>query len=158
MRKIHWFPLFCCLVIPLSVGALGGMWTAESVGTWYAGLHKPEFNPPNSLFGPVWTVLYLLMGVSSYLIWEERKKKHDFFWAMLVYALQLLLNLLWSFLFFHQKQIGMALVEIVLLLLAILTNAFVFFRIRPLAGLLYIPYFLWVIFASYLTYSIYILN
>ena len=157
-KKFQFLPFILCLIIPLAIGAIGGFFTFESVKTWYTTLNKPSFNPPNNIFGPVWTTLYILMGISSYLVWKRRKIVSGYQWAAAIYLLQLILNLMWSFLFFYQHQIGFALVEIGILLLTIIINAFLFYRINKSAGLLFIPYILWVSFASYLTYSIYILN
>ncbi|MBC7616584.1 MAG: tryptophan-rich sensory protein [Pedobacter sp.] len=157
-QKFQFLPFIICLLIPLAIGALGGFFTFESVKTWYITLNKPSFNPPNGIFGPVWTTLYILMGISSYLIWQKRKVIMGYHLAFFTYILQLILNLMWSFLFFYQRQIGLALVEIGVLLITIITTAFLFYRIDKRAGLLFIPYIIWVSFASYLTYSIYILN
>lgn len=153
------FPAFViCLLIPLIIGAIGGFFTMESVKTWYTTLNKPSFNPPNVVFGPVWTTLYILMGISSYLVWLKRKIVSGYSWAVTIYFVQLILNLMWSFLFFYHHQIGLALVEIIVLLVMIIITAFIFYRINRVAGLLFLPYILWVSFASYLTYSIFILN
>lgn len=157
-KKFQFFPILLCLIIPLSIGAIGGFLTFDSVRTWYPTLNKPAFNPPNSIFGPVWSALYIIMGISSYLVWSKRKIVSGYWWAVGIYVLQLILNLTWSFLFFYQHQIGFALVEIGVLLLTIIVNAFIFFRIDKVAGWLFLPYILWVSFASYLTYSIFILN
>ncbi len=157
-KKFQFLPFIICLLIPLAIGALGGYFTFESVKTWYTTLNKPSFNPPNSIFGPVWTTLYFLMGISSYLVWRKRKTVSGYNWALGIYVLQLLLNLMWSFLFFFQQQIGFALVEIGILWVTIIITAFLFYRIDKVSGLLFIPYILWVSFASYLTYSIYLLN
>ncbi|TCC89417.1 tryptophan-rich sensory protein [Pedobacter frigiditerrae] len=157
-NRFQFFPFIICLLIPLAIGAIGGFLTFESVKTWYTTLNKPSFNPPNWIFGPVWTTLYILMGISSYLVWQRRKIVSGYSWAVGVYLLQLLLNLMWSYLFFYQQQIGFALIEIGILLLTIIVNTFIFYRINKIAGLLFIPYILWVSFASYLTYSIFILN
>ncbi|WP_199136637.1 TspO/MBR family protein [Pedobacter sp. ASV12] len=156
--KFQFVPFLICLFIPLFVGFLGSMLTLDSVKTWYLTLNKPAFNPPNAVFGPVWSLLYVLMGISSYLVWKKRKTAMGYSWAIGIYALQLLLNLMWSFLFFYQHQIGFALIEIGLLLLTIIINAFIFYRIDKTAGWLFVPYILWVSFASYLTYSISLLN
>lgn len=156
--KFQFFPFLICIAIPLAIGALGGFFTMESVKTWYTTLNKPNFNPPNWIFGPVWTTLYILMGISSYLVWKRRKTDLSYDWAVVVYLLQLVLNLMWSFLFFYQHQIGAALIEIGILLIAIIINTFLFYRIHKVAGWLFLPYILWVSFASYLTYSIFILN
>ena len=157
-NKFQLLPFVICLFIPLVIGAIGSIFTFESVKTWYTTINKPSFNPPNNIFGPVWTTLYILMGISSYLIWKKRKVVSGYHWAISIYSLQLILNLMWSFLFFYQHQVGFSLVEIGVLLLTIITTAFLFYRIDKTAGLLFIPYILWVSFASYLTYSIYILN
>lgn len=147
-----------CLAIPLSIGFLGSMFTMESVKTWYTTINKPSFNPPNWVFAPVWTTLYVLMGIASFRVWQKRKTMQWFHWAVIVYIVQLVFNLMWSFIFFELHQIGFALIEIVLLLLLILINAFIFYRFDKLAGWLFLPYFLWVSFATYLTYAIFILN
>jgi len=157
-KKFQFVPFVICLLIPLAIGAIGGFFTMESVKTWYTTLNKPSFNPPNGIFGPVWTSLYILMGIASYLVWRKREIVSGYSWAFRIYFVQLILNLLWSFLFFHQHQIGAALIEILVLLATIITNAFIFYRIDRVAGWLFLPYILWVSFASYLTYSIFILN
>ena len=157
-KKFQFLAFIICLLIPLAIGAIGGYFTFESVKTWYTTLNKPTFNPPNSIFGPVWTSLYIIMGISSYLIWKKRNTVSGYNWALGMYLLQLFLNLMWSFLFFFQRQIGFALVEIAILWLTIIITAFLFYRMDKPAGLLFIPYILWVSFASYLTFSIYILN
>jgi benzodiazapine receptor len=158
LKKFQLIPFFICLVIPLAIGVLGSFLTMESVKTWYTTLNKPTFNPPNQIFGPVWSTLYLLMGISSYVVWKRRKIVSGYNWAILVYVLQLLLNLMWSYLFFYEHRIGLSLIEIIILLITIICNAILFYRIKKIAGLLFIPYILWVSFASYLTYSIFILN
>jgi benzodiazapine receptor len=146
------------LLIPFIFAFLGGMLTINSVKTWYPGIQKPSFNPPNWLFGPVWSVLFTLIGISSYLIWIKRHQIAHVPRTAAIYFIQLILNLGWSFLFFYTHQIGAALIEIVALLVAILVNGLVFYRIDKTAGLLYIPYFIWVSFATLLTYNIFILN
>ncbi len=151
-------PFIICLTIPLLVGFLGSLLTRQSVDTWYKTINRPSFNPPDWVFAPVWTSIFIMIGVASYLVWRKRKVVTGYGWSVVVYILQLLLNLMWSYLFFFHHQIGFALIEIIILLIAIIANAFIFFRINKVAGLLYIPYILWVSFASYLTYSIFILN
>ncbi len=149
--------LLLCLVIPLTVGFLSGMATVESITTWYAGLNKPFFNPPNYLFGPVWTLLYTLMGVSLFLVLREgphplRSK------AIIIFSVQLALNAAWSFLFFYFQSPGWALLEIGIMWVCILYMIFMFGRIKRIAGLLQIPYLLWVSFATLLNAAIYYLN
>lgn len=157
-QKFQFVPFIICLIIPLAVGAISGFFTMESVKTWYTTLNKPSFNPPNYLFGPVWSTLYAIMGVASYLVWKKRNVAKNYTLAASVYFIQLILNLMWSFIFFYQQQIGFALIEIIILLIAIIINSVLFYRINKVAGLLYIPYIMWVSFATVLTYSIYMLN
>ena len=147
-----------CLAIPLLIGFIGSQFTMESVKTWYLTINRPSFNPPNWVFAPVWTTLYVLMGIASFRVWQRRKTAEWFHWAVIIYFVQLIFNLMWSFIFFELHQIGFALVEIILLLLLIVINAFIFYRFDKLAAWLFLPYFLWVSFATYLTYSIFILN
>ncbi|WP_316810971.1 TspO/MBR family protein [Pedobacter heparinus] len=146
------------IAIPLAVGAIGAFFTASSVKTWYVTLAKPSFNPPNEIFAPVWTSLYILMGISAYLVWQKRHTITQFPRTIAIYLIQLVLNLMWSFIFFYAHQLGVALFEIIALLLAVIINAWVFYKINKVAGLLFIPYILWVSFATVLTYNIFILN
>jgi len=146
------------LLIPLSIGAVGGYLTQESVNTWYPTLNKPSFNPPNWIFAPVWTTLYILIGISAYLVWQKRKQIEHLPRTIAIYFIQLVLNLMWSFLFFYSRLIGAAFYEILALLLVIVLNAVVFYKIDKTAGLIFIPYFIWVSFATVLTYSIFKVN
>ncbi|KQR71396.1 TspO/MBR family protein [Pedobacter sp. Leaf176] len=146
------------IAITLGVGALGGLSTAKSVQTWYPTLNKPDFNPPNWLFAPVWISLYILIGIAAYLVWIRRDKIVHFPRTVAIYSIQLILNLAWSFIFFYLHEIGFALAEILGLLVIIIINALVFYKINKWAGLIFIPYILWVSFASFLTYNIFILN
>ena len=114
MNKSQIFKLIASIILPLALGAIAGMFTSQSVAGWYAILNKPSFNPPNWIFGPVWTTLYMLMGISLYLIWKQDASKERNL-AILVFLLQLLLNFGWSFIFFYFNMIGFALVEINLL-------------------------------------------
>lgn len=146
------------IALTLSIGALGGLATAKSVQTWYPTLNKPSFNPPNWLFAPVWTSLYIIIGIAAYLVWVKRDKIEHFPRTVALYLIQLILNLSWSFIFFYLHEIGFALAEIIMLLIAIIANAITFYKIDKVAGLLFIPYILWVSFATFLTYNIFILN
>lgn len=152
------FIFIICIAIPLGIGFLGSTFTMESVKTWYTTISKPSFNPPNWLFAPVWTTLYILMGIASFRVWQKRKTNEWFHWAVIIYILQLAFNLMWSYIFFELHQLGVALIEIGFLLLLIIINAFIFYRFDKIAGWLFLPYFLWVSFATYLTYSIFMLN
>ena len=152
------FAFIISIAIPLAMGDIGGWFTSQYVKTWYLTLNKPSFNPPNWIFAPVWTILYILMGISAYLIWLKRKEVEHFSRTAAIYLLQLVLNVMWSFLFFYAHEIGLAFFEIIALLIAIIINARVFYKIDKTAGLLFIPYILWVSFATILTYSIFSLN
>lgn len=145
------------LLLCLLVGGIGGAITATSVDSWYQTLQKPAFNPPDWLFAPVWTSLYVMMAVAAWRVW--RRVGFSAGWkALTVFFLQLGLNLLWSYLFFGMSRIDLALIEIIILLTVILINGLLFWRIDRLAGLLFVPYVLWVIFASFLNFSLLMLN
>jgi tryptophan-rich sensory protein len=155
MRKIY--KLIIALLIPLTAGGIGSFFTASSVRDWYLTLEKPMLNPPSWVFGPVWTALFLLMGYALYLVWtdESGKRKRLAYW---VFGIQVALNLLWSIIFFGLQSPGGALIEIVFLWLAILATIILFAKFSRLAAWLLVPYILWVSFASYLNYSIWMLN
>ena len=157
MNKSKIFKLIVSLDLPLGLGAIAGLFTANAVPAWYATLNRPSFNPPSWVFGPVWTTLYLLMGFSLFLIWIQSpdKKRNT---AIFVFFLQQTLNFAWSFLFFYFNMIGLALIEIILLWICILIMIVLFYRIKPLAAYINIPYLLWVTFASVLNASYYFLN
>ena len=146
------------IAFTLGIGALGAWATLQSVKTWYPTLNKPTFNPPDWLFRPVWTTLYVLIGIATYLVWIRRDKIVHFPRTVAIYLIQLILNLGWSFIFFYLREVGFALAEIILLLIIIVINASMFYKINKWAGLIFIPYILWVSFASFLTYNIFILN
>lgn len=149
--------LSICILTPLLVGAISGYFTSTSITTWYVSLNKPSFNPPNYLFGPVWTTLYIIMGISLFLVLNKAKdlEKNK---IIFVFIIQLILNFLWSFLFFKFQQLGLALVEILIMWCSILFMIIVFYKTNKLAALINIPYLLWVSFATILTYSINTLN
>jgi translocator protein len=157
MKKSNIIKLIISIIVPLGIGAIAGIFTSDAVPTWYETLNKPSFNPPNWIFGPVWTTLYFLMGVSLFLIWKQPANKERTK-AIQVFIIQLVLNFCWSFLFFYYHQIGLALVEIILLWLSIAVMILLFFRIKPLAAYINIPYFFWVTFASVLNAAYYFLN
>jgi len=145
------------LLVCLVVSGIGGLVTATSVGGWYATLNKPVFNPPNWVFGPVWTVLYLAMAVAAWRVWR-RAESIGRIRALAVFGIQLGLNLLWSVLFFGFQQIGLTLVDIVLLLTAITLNARLFWHIDRVAGWFFVPYIVWVVYATALNGSLWLLN
>jgi translocator protein len=157
MKISHTIKLIISILLPLSVGAIAGMFTSQAVPIWYASLNKPSFSPPNWVFGPVWTTLYILLGISFFLIWkEEASKERDL--AIKVFSIQMLLNFAWSFLFFYFNLIGATLIEIILLWTSIAAMIYLFYKIKPLAAYLNIPYLLWVSFATILNAGYYFLN
>ena len=156
---VTWVVLAAFLALNLLVASLGGWITASSVETWYQTINRPSFTPPDQVFGPVWTTLYLLMGLSAWRIWlQERTRGIHVTRALSLYFIQLGLNLLWSFLFFGLMNPLLAFLEIILLWIAILLTLVHFFRISRIAGMLLIPYLLWASFAAILNFEIVRLN
>lgn len=152
------FALVVAVAIPLLAGGIGGIVTAQALPGWYQQLEKPAWNPPDWLFGPVWTVLYITMGVASWLVWRMGWDVPRVRIALGVFAAQLLFNLLWSLIFFGWQQIGLALVEIILLWGLVGITTLRFFSLSPLAGTLMFPYWLWTGFAAALNAAIWWLN
>jgi len=157
------------IAINVAISALGGWATAASVGTWYQALAKPAFNPPDWIFAPVWSALYLMIAIAGWRAWrrgdgqarggeEAGGARREVRLALMAYAVQLALNLSWSFVFFGARLIGPALAVIVALLAAILANAFLFWRIDRAAGALLLPYAAWVSFAAVLNAALWRLN
>lgn len=157
MSKKNIAKLIISIALPLVLGSVAGMFTSQSVPDWYAALNKPAFNPPDWIFGPVWTLLYLLMGISFFMVWKQEKGKLRNL-AILIYSVQMFLNFAWSFIFFYFKLIGLALVEIVLLWCAIILMLVLFKKIKPIAAYINTPYLLLVSFAAILNAAYYILN
>ena len=157
MKINNFTKLLISILPPLAVGAIAGFFTSKAIPGWYASLNQPSFNPPNWIFGPVWTTLYILMGISLFIIWQlpstEIRKQ-----SIRIYWIQLILNFIWSFLFFYFKNIGLALIEIVILWLSIILMLRLFYQAKPMASYLNLPYILWVSFATALNISYYILN
>lgn len=143
--------------ICLLVGALGAAVTAISVSTWYTGIAKPSFNPPNAVFGPVWTALYVLMAIAAWRVWRSADGNATRA-PLTLFALQLALNLGWSVAFFGLRSIGLALVVILALDIAVLATALKFRRIDGLAAALLVPYLAWIAFATLLNAAICRLN
>jgi tryptophan-rich sensory protein len=150
--------LMIALGAPIAVGGLSGLATARGVSTWYPTLIKPSFNPPAWVFGPVWTLLYVMMGVAAFLVWRRGFDAEGVRLALTIFAIQLALNGLWSILFFGIRQPGWALAEIIVLWIAIGLTALRFWRLVPAAGLLLLPYWAWVSFATVLNASLWWLN
>lgn len=157
MNKSKIIKLLVSIALPIGLGAIAGIFTAEAVPNWYATLNQPSFNPPNWVFGPVWSALYVILGISFFMIWNTPQNRRRNI-AISVFLFQLLLNFGWSFLFFYFHIIGIALIEIIFLWINILTMMILFYRIKPLTAYLNIPYLLWVSFASILNAAYFILN
>lgn len=145
------------IALCLGAGGLGSLATAPKIPTWYAALEKPPGNPPSWVFGPVWTTLYVMMGVAAWLVWRRPPGEARSL-ALRMFAVQLLLNTLWSFLFFGLESPGAAFLEIVCLWVAIVATAALFRHVSPVAGWLLVPYGAWVAFASYLNLALWRLN
>jgi benzodiazapine receptor len=148
-------PLLGFLILTLGVGAAASLFTAPEIPTWYAGLAHPAIAPPNWLFAPVWTALYVLMGFAAWRVWKKTGLKSP---EMIAFAVQLILNFAWSALFFGLHRIGAALMELAVLDLAILVTAILFARRDRIAGLLLLPYLAWSLFASVLNHAFWQLN
>jgi tryptophan-rich sensory protein len=143
------------IVLTLAVGALAAVATEPEIAGWYGALNKPSFNPPNWLFAPVWTALYVIMAVAAWRVWRVVGLKSV---PLVLFFVQLALNFAWSFLFFRFYLIGVALADIGLLLILIVATAIAFWQRDRLAGLLFLPYIAWVVFASALNLAIWQLN
>jgi len=154
-----WQKILISFTIPLLAAAIGSAFTVTQIPTWYADLLKPSFNPPNWLFGPVWTILYLLMGYALYLVWIDTKaKKKTKQLAVMVFAGQLTLNVIWSITFFGAHNLMQSTLAIVVLWLAILWNILAFNKVSRAAACALVPYIMWVTFASLLNIAIWRLN
>ncbi len=145
------------VAVCLAAGGIGGAITTPAIAGWYAPLAKPSFNPPNWIFGPVWTALYLLMALAAWLVWRRAGWRNARA-ALLLFALQLVLNGAWSLLFFGLHRIDLALADIVALLAAVVATALAFRRHSMMATLLLLPYLAWVAFATVLNFAIWRLN
>lgn len=159
MEKAAQYIVF--IVLSLFTGVVGSIFTIPSIPVWYSNLAKPWFNPPSWLFSPVWTILYILMGSAAFLVWQTKSNKKIKSLknaAITLYLIQLLLNSLWSYLFFGLKNPSLALAEIVLLLLTISATTYYFWKINRTAAYLMLPYIAWVSFATILNVAIWQLN
>ncbi len=156
--KINFFRLIASIIICQMAGVIGSFFTFPSIPTWYASINKPAFVPPSWVFAPVWTTLFLLMGVSLYLIWDRGLAGRENKIAVGIFGVQLFLNILWSALFFGLQSPLAAFVDIIPLWLAIVVSTVLFYRISRWAGVIMVPYILWVSFAAFLNYSVWVLN
>ena len=150
--------LILAIIICQTAGLIGALFTRSAIPEWYAFLTKPELAPPNWVFAPVWTTLYLLMGIAAFLVWKRGLDRADVRLALSIFSVQLVLNTLWSIIFFGLRASGWAFIEIAFMWVAILASIIAFAKISKTAAWLLVPYILWVSFAAYLNYSIYILN
>ncbi len=146
-----WVVLAVWIAVSMSAGFIGSRFPP---GQWYQELEKPSWNPPGWLFGPVWTLLYILMGIAAWMVWKDR----GFSFGVYLFMAQLVLNALWSWLFFGLNRPDLAFFEIILLWGFILATMILFWRARPAAGALFVPYLLWVSFASVLNHTLWKLN
>jgi translocator protein len=153
----QWLALAGFVGVCFLVAAISGIATAKAIPTWYAGIAKPSFTPPNQVFAPVWTLLYALMGVAAWLVWRMPESPHRT-WALTFFWTQLLLNFAWSWIFFHQHLILGAALEILVLWAAILCMLIAYSKVSSLAAWLMVPYLCWVTFASALNWGIWQVN
>lgn len=158
MRIKSIIKLFSAVVVCQITGVVGSIFTRPSIPTWYSALQKPDFTPPDWLFAPVWITLYTLMGISAYLVWNKGFENKNIKISLFIFTVQLLLNALWSFLFFGLHSPLYAFIEIIILWVAIAIVILNFFRISLPAGFLLLPYLFWVSFAVVLNFYIMKLN
>lgn len=156
-QKHFWVSLILFITLCFIVQIVGNLWTKEALSTWYPTLIKPSWTPPNWIFGPIWTILYIMIGISGWAIYQA-KPSHKRNVALILYGTQLALNFIWSFLFFSLQSPVLGLIDIVLLSLLIGLTILKAWAVRPLASLILIPYFIWVLYATSLNVGIWILN
>ena len=159
MKKINWGKILIVTLVCLLIGYLSSIPTRTSIENWYPTIQKPFFNPPNWIFAPIWTALYIMMGVACGIIWMKHQKNNpDTKNALMIFVFQLLLNALWSLLFFGLKNPLLAFIEIILLWFVIYETIKSFTKIDKMSGKLLYPYLIWVSFAAVLNGSIWYLN
>lgn len=158
MKLAHLSKLIVAIAVCEFAGIIGAAFTMPAVDGWYSTLLKPEIAPPNEVFTPVWTTLFALMGIAAFFVWRKGRERKDVRLALGFFIAQLALNTLWSIIFFGMHSPAVAFMEIIILWFAILATIAAFAKISKLAAWLLVPYILWVSFAAYLNYSIWILN
>ncbi len=158
MKSNYIVKLLISIVACLCAGIIGSVFTTPAITTWYAALQKPAFTPPNWLFAPAWTILYILMGIVASIIWHKGLDNRANKTALIIFLIQLILNILWSVAFFGLHSPLYGIIVIVALWIAILFTIIKFFRISKLAGALLLPYIGWVTFAAALNISVFLLN
>jgi tryptophan-rich sensory protein len=154
----EWIALACAVAACFAAAGIGSLYTTPAIPTWYASLQKPAWTPPAWLFGPVWTLLYLSMAIAVWLVWRERGFGGGAGLAITLFAVQLVLNALWSIVFFGWRRPDLALVEIFFLWAAVFATMLSFWRVSHAAAWLIWPYLLWVTFAGFLNLAIWRLN
>jgi benzodiazapine receptor len=158
MEKGELLKIFAFIIVCQLAGIIGSVFTFSSIDIWYASLQRPSFSPPNWIFGPVWLTLYTMMGVSAYLIWKKGWKNKEVQKSLYIFSIQLILNSIWSFLFFGLNNLLLALFEIIILWVFIILTIFKFYKIDKSSAWLLVPYLLWVSFAMILNYYFWMLN
>ena len=147
-----------CILICQGAGFIGSFFTAPAIPEWYEKLVRPSFAPPNWIFAPVWTTLFIMMGISLFLVWQTSREFDTKRPAVISFGIQLLLNMLWSVLFFGLRSPSAAFVEIIFLWISIAITIALFFKLSRIAAILLLPYILWVSFAAFLNFSFWNLN
>jgi benzodiazapine receptor len=155
MLRNKWAVLALLILICLVVGTLGGLSSTTAIEDWYRTIAKPSWTPPDAVFGPVWTVLYIMMAVAAWLVWRTGDQVRP---ALILFFVQLALNLAWTLLFFAARSPGLALIEVVFLWLGVLFTMLAFFARSRVAGWLFVPYLAWVSFAAVLNAAIWMMN
>ena len=156
-QKQLWISFVVFILICLIVEIIGGYWTKETVSTWYPTLTKPSWTPPDWIFGPVWSCLYIMIAIAGWLIYRT-KHSHKRTTALIFYGSQLALNFIWSFLFFSLRSPLLGLIDIVLLCVLVSLTIIKAWQVRPFASLLLFPYLIWVMYATSLNIGIWLLN
>ena len=150
----QWLGLAVSMLLCFASAGVGALFTTPAIPVWYAALRKPAWTPPAWVFGPAWTTLYILMAVAAWLVWREYGLRADVRLAFSLFLAQLVLNALWSVVFFGWRRPGLALIEIMLLWTLIFATMLAFWQLNRAAGWLFVPYLWWVTFASFLNYAI----
>jgi benzodiazapine receptor len=156
LKKQSLVKLIISLLACFSAAAIGAYFTFPEIKGWYTQIHKPAWNPPNYLFGPVWTTLYTMMAIALWLVWTKAARTIKL--PVTIFIVQLILNAVWSIIFFNLHNISLALIDISLLFLAIIATIIAFWKVNKVAGALLIPYLVWVGIAAFLNYTIFRLN
>jgi tryptophan-rich sensory protein len=157
--KIKSYPrLILSIILIEIIGSLGAIATTPAIPVWYSSLNKPFFTPPSWVFGPVWTSLFFLIGFALYLVWQEGLEKRSVRLAVYAFSIQMILNVLWSFLFFGMQNPLLGFIEIIILWFAILITIFKFYKVSRPAAYMMIPYICWVTIATALNLAVWLLN